>query len=221
MKIAIIGTGNVGRALAGSFKKAGDDVTLVARDADKTGKVASEVGVSTARSAAEAAAAADVVVLAIPYGAVEEVANSIAAAVVGKVVIDATNPLKADYSGLATEGGPSGAERLAGLLPGAAVAKAFNTVLAGLHANPNVHGMTLDALFATDDESARRIVRDLITSIGYRAVDAGPLASARELESLAWLNIKLNSTFNGSWTSSAVFLGLPAAATTERVKAAR
>jgi len=220
MEIAIIGTGNVGRALAGTFKKAGHNVTVFARDADKTRKVAAEVGASAAGSAREAATAADVVVFAIPYGAVGEVVKSLAGAAAGKVVIDATNPLRADYSGLATEGGPSGAERLATLLPDAAVAKAFNTVLASLEADPNMYGTTLDVLFATDDDHARRILRDLISSMGFRAVDAGPLASARELESLAWLNIKLNAAFNGNWNSSAVFLGLPAAATTESVRAA-
>jgi 8-hydroxy-5-deazaflavin:NADPH oxidoreductase len=218
MQIAIIGTGNVGLALAGSFIKAGHGVTLAARDADKTRQIASRVGASAAATAKEAAAAADVVVIAIPYGEVESVAKSIASVTAGKVVIDATNPLKADFSGLATEGGPSGAERLAKLLPDAAVAKAFNTVLASLQANPNMYGTTLDALFATDDDHARKVMRDLIASMGFRAVDAGPLAGARELEALAWLNIKLNASFNGSWTSSAVFLGLPAAATTELVR---
>ena len=221
MKIAIIGTGNVGKALAGSFKKAGHNVTLAARDEDETRQVASQMGVSAAANAAEAAAAADVVVLAVPFGAVESVAKSIAGATAGKVVIDTTNPLKADFSGLATEGGPSGAERLAKMLPEAAVAKAFNTVFASLQANPELHGMTLDALFATDDERARRTMRELITSMGFRAVDAGPLAGARELEALAWLNIKLNASFNGNWNSSAVFLGLPSGATTEVVATAR
>ena len=159
-------------------------------------------------------------VIAIPYGEVESVARSIASVTAGKVVIDATNPLKADFSGLATEGGPSGAERLAKLLPDAAVVKAFNTVLASLQANPNMYGTTLDALYATDDAHARKVMQELITSMGFRAVDAGPLAGARELEALAWLNIKLNAAFNGNWNSSAVFLGLPAAATTEMVKTA-
>lgn len=218
MRIAIIGTGNVGLALAGSFIKAGHNVTLAARDADKTTQIASKVGAIAATTAKEAAAAADVVVLAIPFGEVESVAKSIASVTAGKVVIDATNPLKADFSGLATEGGPSGAERLAKLLPDAAVAKAFNTVLASLQANPNMYGTTLDALYATDDAHARKVMQELISSMGFRAVDAGPLAGARELEALAWLNIKLNASFNGSWTSSAVFLGLPAAATTELVK---
>jgi NADPH-dependent F420 reductase len=218
MRIAIIGTGNVGLALAGSFIKAGHSVTLAARDADKTRQIASKVGASAAASAKEAAAAAEVVVVAIPFGEVESVAKSIASVTAGKVVIDATNPLKADFSGLATEGGPSGAERLAKLLPDAAVVKAFNTVLASLQANPNMYGTTLDALYATDDAHARKVMQELITSMGFRAVDAGPLAGARELEALAWLNIKLNASFNGSWTSSAVFLGLPAAATTELVK---
>ncbi len=218
MQIAIIGAGNVGLALASNFIKAGHGVTLAARDADKTRQIASSVGAWGPPRAKEAVAGADVVIIAIPYGEVESVARSIASVTAGKVVIDATNPLKADYSGLATEGGPSGAERLAKVLPGAAVAKAFNTVLASLQANPDLHGVTLDVLFATDDDHARQVLRDLITSSGFRAVDAGSLVGARELEALAWLNIKLNASFNGSWTSSAVFLGLPAGATTEMAR---
>lgn len=208
MKVAIIGTGNVGSALGGSLARAGHEVTFAARDAAKTKGLAGKLGAHAAATPAEAAAGADAVVVAVPYGAVADVARGIAGRVDGKVVIDATNPLKADYSGLATDG-ISGAEKLALFLPGARVAKAFNTVFAGVGADPQALGMTVDALYATDDETARETVAALASSIGFRPVCVGPLAAARELEAMAWLNIRLQMLSNGSWTTSYVLVGAP------------
>ena len=221
MEIAIIGTGNVGQALAGSFLRAGHKVTLAALDGEKTRQVAAKLGATAASTVKEAAASADVIVLAVPYSAVKAVTHVVGGAAAGKVVIDATNPLKADFSGLATEGGPSGAELLAAALPDSAVVKAFNTLFASNQAKPDAHGMILDVLFATDDERARKTIRDLATSVGFRAIDAGALAAARELEALAWLNIRLNAANNGSWNSAILFVGAPAAATTEPAVAVR
>jgi predicted dinucleotide-binding enzyme len=211
MNVAIIGTGNVGSALGGSFVRAGHEVTFAARDGGRTQALARRVGARAATSPAEAAAAADAVVIAVPYGAVRDVARGIAAAVVGKVVIDATNPLRPDYSGLATVEA-SGAEELAAALPGARVAKAFNTVFAGVDAEPTTLGTTVDALFATDDETARATVAELASSVGFRPVHVGPLAAARELEAMAWLNIRLQMLANGGWTTSFVLVGVPEAA---------
>jgi 8-hydroxy-5-deazaflavin:NADPH oxidoreductase len=211
MKVTIIGTGNVGGALGSSLVKAGHAVTLVGRDASKSREVASRIGAGAAGSAAAAAASADVVVLAVPYGALDQVAGEIADAVAGKVVIDAVNPLKPDYSGLATVG-TSSAEHLAASLPGARVAKAFNTLFAGVDADPAALGTTLDALFATDDPDARAAVAALAASIGFRPVHVGPLAAARELEAMAWLNIRLQMVSNGAWTTSYVLVGAPEAA---------
>src|SRR3954454_5440913 len=136
MKIAVIGTGNVGKALGGSFARAGHDVTFAAQDEAKTREVASEVGASAAATAGAAARDAEVIVLAVPYGASHAVAGEIAPFARDKVVIDVTNPLKPDYSGLATEGGPSGAERLAEPLVGAPVVKGVHTILAALPGRP-------------------------------------------------------------------------------------
>ena len=212
MNIAIIGTGNVGAALGSSLARAGHQVIFAGVDAEKAAGVAAAAGASSTATAAAAVDRADVVVLAVPYGAVPGIAAQLAPSVNGKVVIDATNPLKSDFSGLATEGGPSGAELLAALLPGARVVKAFNTVFAGNQGNPAAQGATLDALFATDDEEARRVVADLASSIGFRPVYVGPLAAARELESLAWLNIRLQLITNGSWQTAYVLVGAPEAA---------
>jgi predicted dinucleotide-binding enzyme len=212
MNITIIGTGNVGKALGTSLAGAGHTVTFAARDAAKTGAVAAETGTFAAESLIGAVRAADVVVLAVPYTAAAGIAAEIAADTAGKVVIDATNPLKADYSGLATDGTTSGAEIIAAALPGARVVKAFNTMFAGIQANPAAHGTVIDALFATDDETARATIAALATSIGFRPVYVGPLAAARELEAMAWLNIRLQLLTGGSWQSSYVLVGAPEAA---------
>ena len=209
MNIAIIGTGNVGQALGTSFVRAGHSVTFAAQDPGRTSQVAEIVGATAERTPAAAAAAADIVVIAVPWGPAEGVAREIAAAVNGKVVIDATNPVKADYTGLATD---NGAERLAAALPGARVVKAFNTLFASVQANPGTHGTTVDGLFATDDDAARDTAMELIASIGLRPVHVGPLAAARELEALAWLNIRLNLIASGDWQSAYVLIGAPAAA---------
>ena len=197
MNIAIIGKGNVGKALGASLATAGHSVSYTGSAGGHAAQVAS----------------ADVVVFAVPYGAVEGIAREIAPVVAGKVVVDATNPLKADFSGLATEGGPSGAEILATLLPGARVVKAFNTLFAGLQGNPDLHGRQLDVLYATDDDAAGKAVAALAGAIGFRPVLVGPLSAAKELESLAWLNIRLQVIHKGSWQSSLVLVGAPEAAT--------
>ena len=213
MKIAIIGTGNVGRALGTSFAGAGHQVVLSGHEAAKTAEVASAIGALAAGSAADAVGAADIVVIAVPYTAVPSVAAEIAPFVAGKVVIDATNTLKPDYSGLATGDGPSGAELLAAALPGARVVKAFNTLFAANQGNPRALGTTLDALYATDDAEAHATFAALASSIGFRPVSVGPLAAARELEAMAWLNIRLQLLSNGSWQTAYVMVAPPAVAT--------
>lgn len=209
MKIAIIGTGNVGAALGASLVRAGHTVTLTGQDAAKATAAATQIGARAGTSPASAVEAAEVVILAVPYSAVATVAANIASVISGKVVIDATNPLKADFSGLSTEGGPSGAERIAALLPAGQIVKAFNTLFASIQSNPEIHGQTMDVLFAGDDASAKAMVASLIKSIGLRPVDAGSLAGARELEALAWLNISLQMRTGGSWNSSFVLVGAP------------
>jgi NADPH-dependent F420 reductase len=213
VKVAIIGTGNVGSALGGSFVRAGHDVTLAARDAGKTREVASRVGAAATGSVGEAARGADIVVLAVPYAVHEEIAGQIREAASGKVVVDVSNPLTPDYSGLATEGGPSAAEQLAGHLPEARVVKAFNTVFGALQADPSALGEPVDALIATDDDAARTQVAELASSTGLRPVNAGPLNAARQMEALAWLNMRIQMQNGGDWRAAFVLLGAPAGAT--------
>lgn len=212
MKVAIIGTGNVGKALGGTLTRAGHEVTLAAQDVEKTREVAAAVGASASAGIADAARDADVVVLAVPYGSLEDVAGSLGSAADDTVVVDVTNPLTPDYSGLATAGGPSAAEQLAEMLPKARVVKAFNTLLGSVQADPAALGRTVDGLFATDDDEARDTVTELLGSAGFRPVDAGALDAARQLEALAFLNIKMQMAFDGEWRSAFVIVNPPAAA---------
>ncbi|MBI2762411.1 MAG: NADPH-dependent F420 reductase [Chloroflexi bacterium] len=209
MKVAIIGTGNVGTALGGSFAGAGHEVTFAARDAGKTQRLAAIVGASAVATPLEAAAVAEIIVLAVPYIEAMQIAHEISGSTAGKILVDATNPLRPDYSGLSTDGGPSGAERIATVAGSARVVKAFNTLFASVQANPGLNGQTADALIAGDDPDAKAVVAELASSIGLRPIDAGPLTGARELEALAWLNIALQMRIGGNWSSSFVLLGAP------------
>ena len=211
MKIAIIGTGNVGRALGTSFAGAGHQVVFSGRDLAKTAEAAGAIGAWRPARPRRPPRGADVVVLAVPYGAAASVAAEIAPVVAGKVVIDATNPLKPDYSGLATGDGPSGAELLAAALPGARVVKAFNTLFATNQGNPAPRARPSTPSTPTDDAEGRT-TSPASSSIGFRPVHVGPLAAARELEAMAWLNIRLQLLTNGSWQTAYVLIAPPEAA---------
>jgi NADPH-dependent F420 reductase len=202
MKVAIIGAGNVGKALGTSLGRAGYDVTLAASSPDSAKAAAQEVGATAASSTAEAAKDADVVILAVPYAtAGAEVARELHPVVADTVVIDATNPIKPDYSGLATNGS-SAAEEFQRLLPEAKVVKAFNTVFASNQANAESSHEPIDGFIAGDDSEAKAKATELVAAIGLRPLDVGPLSAARYLEGMAWLNIGLNAANGWSWTSA-------------------
>jgi 8-hydroxy-5-deazaflavin:NADPH oxidoreductase len=211
--IAVIGTGNVGGALGSAAAKAGYDVVFAGQDAAKTREVAEAAGATAAATPREAAAVAHIIVLAIPYSAFPAVAAEIAPVADDKIVIDPSNPLKPDYSGLALSDS-SGAEELARLLPRAKVVKAFNTLFAGNTANPQGLGLQLDSLFATDDETAKDAVCGLSSSIGFRPIHVGPLTASRELEAMALLNIRLQMVSNGNWNTAFALVSPPEAALT-------
>ena len=209
MNVAIIGTGNVGRALAASFTRAGHTVTLASRDPEHAAAAAAATGARFAKTNAEAAAAAQVVVLAIPFASIEAVAAEIREAVTGKPVVDATNRMSFGPNGPMIDNGDSNADRLAAWLPDAHIVKAFNTLLASHQADPMADGTQLDGFVAGDDRDAKDTVLELVRSIGLNPVDVGPLVRAQQLEQIAFLNIALNATANGSWTSGWRLVGAP------------
>ena len=209
MKVAIIGAGNVGRALATAFTRNGHTVVIASHDPEHAAAAAAATGAGLANTSAEAAAAGQVVVLAIPFPSVEDVAAEIREAVAGKPVVDVTNRMSFGPNGPMIDNGESNAERLAAWLPNAHVVKAFNTLFASHQADPIADGMQLDGFVAGDDRGAKDIVLELVRSIGLNPVDVGPLARAQQLEQIAFLNIALNATANGSWTSGWRLVGAP------------
>lgn len=173
MAIAIIGNGNVGSGLAGVLAGAGHRVNLVGRGDD--------IGA--------AVDAADVVILATPFGAAADLAA--AADFGGKTVVDVSNPVTEDFSGLQVGHQSSAAEEIAKLLSGATVVKAFNTIFAQHYGTGlKIDGKPLQTFVASDDETARQTIKDLAAGIGLEPVDAGPLRNARYLEPLGFLNIQ-------------------------------
>ena len=198
MKVTIIGAGNVGKALATSITNAGHDVTIAASSPGSARAAADAIGTRSADTNAGAVVGADIVILAIPYAAGAQVADEIREGVTGKTIIDVSNPLTPDYSGLATTG-TSAAEELQRRLPDASVVKAFNTIFASNQATP---GPEVDGFVAADDGRAKQQVISLLDSMGFTPLDVGPLSAARHLEGMAFINIGLNAQNGWSWTSA-------------------
>ncbi len=172
-RIGIIGSGNVGSALLKGFSTAGY-----------------EARTSSEENVAEVASGSDIIILAVPFTAIDDVVKKLGNALNGKILIDATNALTPDYQ-LAVGFTTSGAEELQKKAPQAKVVKAFNTVFAQNMATGKLNGKTLTAFAAGDDEEAKKQVLALEKAIGFDAVDAGPLANARQLEALGYFNIQL------------------------------
>jgi predicted dinucleotide-binding enzyme len=202
MNVAIIGSGNVGRALATSLTRAGHHVTITATHPDHAVEAAKASGAEAVESNGAAIEAGDVVILAVPGTAFDSIAEEVGEKLTGKVVIDVSNRQTPDPSGPGT----SAAEELQARLPGAAVAKAFNTLFATRQADPVVDGRPADGYVAATDESAKKAVLSLVESIGLRPVDAGPLPAARTLEGMAWLNIN-RALQGGSWQDAWMLVG--------------
>jgi hypothetical protein len=210
MDIAIIGAGNVGQALATAFRRAGHTVVIASRDPEDAGTVAAATGSIAATSIAEAARAADVVVLAIPFASAPEVAAEIADAVVGKPVVDVTNRISFGPTGPEIDTTSSNGEAIGALLPDARVVKAFNTLFASHQSDPIADGVQLDGYVAGNDLAAKATVLELVGSVGLNPVDVGPLSRSRQLEALAFLNMTLNIAHNGTWQSGWKLVGGPA-----------
>lgn len=174
-KISIIGNGNVGSALGRGLEKAGHEVRAVGNDREAT---------------TQAASWAELVLLAVPFGALDEVVGTAGKALTGKIVVDVTNALDAEMN-LALGYSTSGAEELQKKLPGARVVKAFNTVFAQHMDSGRLGEQPLTAFVAGDDTDAKETVLGLARDIGFDAIDGGPLRNARLLEPLAYFNIQL------------------------------
>lgn len=192
MKITVIGAGNMGAAFVKQLTRAGHQVSVTARDSAKAAQVAAANPGAKAVPAAGSVEGADAIVLATGYA---DAAGALRGAgdVAGKVVIDITNPLTADYMGLTLGHATSAAEEIAKAVPGAEVVKAFNTVFAQVlgEGADFGNGRKVEVFVASDSERAKNTARAIAESIGFGVVDAGPLKNARYLEPVAGLNIYL------------------------------
>lgn len=189
MKVTVVGAGNMASSFAKQLVKAGHDARLVGRDAKKTADLAEKLGVASV-SAAEGAAA-EIIILATPYAAAVAALRALGD-LSGKVVVDITNPLNADYTGLTLGQTTSAAEEIARAVPGARIVKGFNTLFAQvLGAGQVADGQVPPVFLASDDADAKAKVSGLAASFGFPVIDAGPLKNARYLEPLAGLNIYL------------------------------
>ena len=145
----------------------------------------------------------EIVILAIPYGATGEVIENLGGKLAGKTVIDITNPLNATYDGMAVAPGTSGAEEIAKKLPAnTKVFKAFNTTFAMTLVTGQVDNKPLDVFIAGDDADAKAKITQLVNDGGSRAIDAGPLSHARQLEAIGFLGISLQGTLGTGFKSA-------------------
>lgn len=206
MNIAIIGAGNVGGALASSSVRAGHTVTLSAKDPAHADAKAKETGARAVESAADAVRDADVVILAVPYPAVDSVLDELGGALAGKVLIDVTNRVKMEAMADSVDG-TSAAEHIQKKAPKARVAKAFNYAFASKQADPKADGQSIDGYVASDDADAKKTTLELARSIGFRPIDVGPLAMSRALEAMAILNIALQIQHGWPWQSGFKLIG--------------
>ncbi|MFI5890156.1 NADPH-dependent F420 reductase [Actinoplanes sp. NPDC051513] len=181
--ISILGTGNMGQAIAGLAAKGGHTVELLNT------------------SHADQAVTGDIVVLAVPYPSVAAVLAERAGQLAGKVVVDITNPIDfATFDGLTVPADSSAAAEIAAAVPTARVVKAFNTNFGGTLASGSIGAETTTVLIAGDDADAKALLSGVVAAAGLKAVDAGSLKRARELEALAFLQITLAAGEKISWT---------------------
>jgi hypothetical protein len=181
--LSIIGTGNMGQAIASIAAKGGHSVQQLGQ------------------SDVDTAISGDVVVLAVPYPAVADVIAKRAEQLAGKVVVDITNPLDFEtFDSLVVPADGSAAAEIAAALPDSTVLKAFNTNFAGTLAAGTVGPVTTTVLIAGDDADAKSTLAAVVTSGGLKAVDAGSLKRARELEAVGFLQLTLAAGEKVSWT---------------------
>lgn len=207
MDITIIGTGNMASGIATRALAGGNSVTVLGQTPDEAATLAETLDGEVRAGTVGDALVGDVVVLAIPYGAIDDVLGRYEGQLDGKTVVDITNPVDfASFTPLDVEAG-SAAQEIAGKAPSANVVKAFNTTFAATLVNGEVGGEPLDVLIASDDETAKRHVQQLVASAGLRAIDAGPLARAHELEALGYLHMSLQEQLGTGFGSTVKILG--------------
>jgi NADPH-dependent F420 reductase len=181
--VSILGTGNMGPAIASVVEKGGNTVQLLgSKDTDKQ-------------------VTGDIVVLAVYYASVPQVLAERSDQLAGKIVVDITNPVNVEtFDGLVVPPDGSAAAEIAAALPSSRVVKAFNTNFAATLASGTVGDQATTVLVAGDDADAKSRVAEVVTAGGLRAIDAGSLRRARELEAIGFLQITLAAAEKIAWT---------------------
>jgi 8-hydroxy-5-deazaflavin:NADPH oxidoreductase len=181
--VSIIGTGNMGSAISGLVTKGGNTVEVFnSSDADRplTG---------------------DIVVLAVPHPAVADVLAKRGEQLAGRIVVDITNPLNFEtFDALVVPADGSAAAEIARALPSSRVLKAFNTNFAATLAAGTAGGLPTTVLIAGDDADAKALLAGVVSAGGLRAIDAGRLKRARELEAVGFLQLTLAVSEKVPWT---------------------
>jgi hypothetical protein len=209
MNLTILGSGSMARAIAARALVGGHSVQVLSRDAEQSQALADDLR-SLAISSETVAVGpldeplvGDLVVLAVPYPAAFLLVRRYSEELNDKIVVDITNPVNDSYDGLVTKADTSAAEEIAKKLPsGAAIVKAFNTTFASTLAEGQVAGQPLDVFVAGDDSGAKQTVGELAESGGLRAVDTGPLSSARALEGFALVHMTLQQRLGTGFKSA-------------------
>jgi len=189
MKVAIIGTGNMASGLANALAGAQHEVAIGSRDPGKAAALAEKIGRGVQGGGIAAAAKlAEIVILAIPF---DGAANALKETgdLAGKILVDISNPITADFKSLVIGHTTSAAEEIQTLAPKATVVKAFNTIFAQLMPTEARQGKSLQVFVASDDDTAKTLVSALAKSIAFDAVDAGPLSNSRFIEPIGEMNI--------------------------------
>jgi 8-hydroxy-5-deazaflavin:NADPH oxidoreductase len=181
--LSIIGTGNMGQVIAAIADKGGHSVQLLG-----SGDTATQV-------------TGDVVVLAVPYTAIDDVLGQRGDQLAGRIVVDITNPLNFEtFDSLVATPDSSATAEIAAALPQSRVLKAFNTTFAATLGAGTVGPLPTTVLIAGDDADAKSALSDIVTAGGLKAIDAGALNRARELEALGFLQLTLAATEKVSWS---------------------
>lgn len=205
--IAIIGaSGSMGSAIAKGIAKGNNRLLLFANHKEKVDALAKEINnenknaeLAILECPTDASWEADVIILAVPYGAEKEIAAKIKEVANQKIVISISNPLNETYDGMVTAPDTSAAEELQKLLPNSKVVKAFNTTFAADFATPVIDGKQADAFVAGNDEQSVKAVSELVETAGFRPIDAGELSVSRTLENMQLLLIRLGMKYNYNW----------------------
>jgi len=202
MDITIIGTGNMARGIAARAAAGGHAVTLLGTEEGKAQEAAEQIPGDVRTGTVGDPLGGEIVVLAVWYGVLDDVLGRYGGQLDGRVVVDITNPVDVSSFAPIDVAAGSAAQEIARKAAGARVVKAFNTTFAGTLAEGTVAGQPLDVFLAADDDEAKQQVARLVEDGGMRAVDAGPLARAHELEALGYLHMTLQQPLGTGFASA-------------------